>query len=239
MRPGRWSQVGRRSSSQQPRCRWKNPVSPRSRAQLPFRRPRRMQHRHNQRLWLRPHRKTSRRPPPPRRGRIFTRTRPGALPPATIHVTGAVSPAGTADASMVADLTGAGRRRPVARVDAIAPVDRARSRNARASNRAAQGKPATNGPRPCKRYRSAQGEPGTNGPRHCQGFRGQDFRAEPAAEDVSASATADHRPGAQAGADALTIPRWPFRGAGLRGPPSTIPNASFWSAPTVTPFTVI
>src|SRR6266403_2301713 len=54
----------------------------------------------------------------------------------------------------------ADRRRPVARVDAVAPVDGARSRNPGASNR------------------TAQGQPGTNGPRHCQGFR-----AEPAAQD--------------------------------------------------------
>src|SRR5260370_31920940 len=51
-------------------------------------------------------------------------------------------------------------------------------------------------------FRSAEGL----GPRHCQGFRGQGFRAEPAAEDISASAAADCRPGAQAGADALTMP---------------------------------
>jgi len=91
----------------------------------------------------------------------------------------------------------ADRRRPVARVDAVAPVDGARSRNPGARNRAAQGRPGTNGPRQCERRRAAQGQPGTNGPRHCQGFR-----AEPAAQDISASATADCRHDAQAGADA-------------------------------------
>jgi hypothetical protein len=49
----------------------------------------------------------------------------------------------------------------------------------------------------------------------------------PTAQDISAAATADCHPDAQAGADALTIPalaispRWPSR------PPSTILNASF------------
>ena len=73
----------------------------------------------------------------------------------------------------------ADRRRPVARVDAVAPVDGARSRN------------------PGARNRTAQGQPGTNGPRYCQGFR-----AEPSAQDISASATADCHPDGQAGADA-------------------------------------
>ncbi len=65
------------------------------------------------------------------------------------------------------------------RVDAVAPVDGARSRNPGASNR------------------TAQGQPGTNGPRHCQGVR-----AEPAAQDISASATADCHFDAQADAAA-------------------------------------
>jgi hypothetical protein len=51
------------------------------------------------------------------------------------------------------------------------------------------------------RDRAAQDQPGTTGPRHCQGFR-----AEPTAEDISASASADCDPDALAGADALTIP---------------------------------
>src|ERR1700694_4232150 len=134
----------------------------------------------------------------------------------------------------------ADRRRFVARVDAVAPVDGARSRNPGARNRAAQGQPGTNvprqcerrraahghpapnGPRQCERRRAVQGEPGTNRPRHCQGFR-----AEPTAQDTNASATAGCHPDAQDGAAALTIPalaispRWPSR------PPSTIPNASF------------
>ncbi len=84
---------------------------------------------------------------------------------------------------------------PVARVDAGAAVDGARSRNPGARNRAAQGRPGTNGPRQCEHRRAAQGEPGTNGPCPCQGFG-----AEPAAQDVSA--TADCRHDAQAGADA-------------------------------------
>jgi hypothetical protein len=74
----------------------------------------------------------------------------------------------------------ADRRRPVARVDAVAPADGSRSHNREARNRAAQGQPGTNGPRQCERRRAAQGEPGTNGLRHCQGFR-----AEPAAQDIS------------------------------------------------------
>src|SRR3982074_2772940 len=57
----------------------------------------------------------------------------------------------------------ADRHRPVARVDAVAPVDGARSRNPGAKNRAAPGQPGTNGPRQCERRRAAQGEPGTNG----------------------------------------------------------------------------
>ena len=40
------------------------PGYPRSRAHLPFRRPRRRQQLYNQHLWLRPHGKASRRPPP-------------------------------------------------------------------------------------------------------------------------------------------------------------------------------
>ena len=45
--------------------------------------------------------------------------------------------------------------------------------------------------------RAAQGGTGRNGPRHCHGFR-----AEPAAQDTRASATADSHPDAQAGVDA-------------------------------------
>ena len=117
------------------------------------------------------------------------------------------------------------RHHCVARADAIAPVDGARSRNARARNRADQGQPAAIGPRQCAHRRAAQGEPGTNRSRHCQAFRGQAFRgqafrqafpgqdfrgqaysAEPAARDSSASTTADCNPNAQAGTHALTIP---------------------------------
>ena len=122
----------------------------------------------------------------------------------------------------------ADRRRPAARVEAVAPVDGARSRNPGARHRAAQGRPGANGPRQCEHRRAAEGEPGTNGPHHClrgQGFRGQG--SEPAAQHISGSATADCHTDTQAGADALTIPgvdyppRWPSR------PPSSAPNAWF------------
>ena len=94
-----------------------------------------------------------------------------------------------------------GRRRPVARLGAVAPVDGARCRSHGAIDRA------------------DQGQPGTNGPRHCQDFRGQGFRAEPAAQDVSASATADCHPDAKTGADALACRRWPSHRGCLHGRP--------------------
>jgi hypothetical protein len=64
MRPGRLSQGGRHSSSQLDRCRSKIRGSPRGRAQLAFRWPRRIQHLHNRQLRLRPPRNRSRRPRP-------------------------------------------------------------------------------------------------------------------------------------------------------------------------------
>ncbi len=81
-----------------------------------------------------------------------------------------------------------GRRRigrsPVSRIGAVAPVDGGRSRSRGARDRAAQGQ-----------RRAAQGQPATDVPRHCQGFR-----AEPAAQDLGASAAVGRSAGAQAGA---------------------------------------
>jgi hypothetical protein len=66
------------------------------------------------------------------------------------------------------------RRRPVSRLGAVAPVDGARSRACGARDRSAQGQPATNVSRCC-----------------------QAFRAEPAAQDISASAAVGRRAGAR------------------------------------------
>src|ERR1700738_4685137 len=96
----------------------------------------------------------------------------------------------------------ADRSCPISRIGAVAPVDGARSRNrgardrtAQGQHRAAQDQPGTNDPRQCEGRRAVQGEPRTNGARYCQRFR-----AEPAAQDISASAAADCHPDAQAGA---------------------------------------
>ena len=56
-----------------------------------------------------------------------------------------------------------------------------------AADRAAQGQ-----------RRTAQGQPGTNVTRCCQGFRRQDFRPDPAAQDIGAAAAAGRRAGVQA-----------------------------------------
>ena len=93
--------------------------------------------------------------------------------------------------------------------------------------------PGTNGPRQCERRRAAQGEPGTNGPHHCQGFRGQGFRAEPAAQDISASATADCHPDAQARAGALTIPGVGHLTALALTAASTLPSCAGASSGTI------
>src|SRR5258708_1572501 len=76
----------------------------------------------------------------------------------------------------------------------VAPADDELSRLLReAGDRAAQGQ-----------HRAAQGEPATNVPRYRegfraeQGFREQGFRAESAAPDITASAAAGRRAGAQA-----------------------------------------
>jgi hypothetical protein len=92
---------------------------------------------------------------------------------------GSTSATGTA----CSDRTGRRRgelRRPTSRIGAVAPLDGARSRNRAPRDRAAQGK--------------------TNVPRHCQGFQ-----AEPAAQDISASAAVGRRAGAQANA-AISAP---------------------------------
>jgi hypothetical protein len=70
------------------------------------------------------------------------------------------------------------RRRPISRIDAVASVDGARSRERGARDRADQGQ-----------HRADQGQPATNAPRCCQAFR-----AEPAAQDISASAAVGRRP---------------------------------------------
>ena len=87
-----------------------------------------------------------------------------------------------------------GRRRAIRRSGAVAAIDRARSRKPGATGRATQGQ-----------HRAAQGQPATDVARPCQsvrgeGFRGQGVRAEPAAEDSSASAA----PGRRADAEAVT-----------------------------------
>ena len=64
MRSGKFSSVGHRSSSRLHRWRCKTRCSPRNRAHLRFRLPRRRRHLHNQPLWPRSHQQTSRRPPP-------------------------------------------------------------------------------------------------------------------------------------------------------------------------------
>ncbi len=120
-------------------------------------------------------------------------------------------------------------RRPVARVDAIAPVDGARSRNRGAKNRAAQGQPGTNGPRQCEPRRATQDEPGTtNGPRHCHGFR-----ADPAAQDTRASAAADSHGDAQAGVDA---PVAESHGAAACRKNAVVIRAAGADAPALAPF---
>ena len=66
------------------------------------------------------------------------------------------------------------RPRPISRLGAVAPVDGARSRECGARDRATEGQPATNVSRCC-----------------------QAFRAEPAAQDISASAAVGFRAGAR------------------------------------------
>ncbi len=81
-------------------------------------------------------------------------------------------------------------------LDAVAAIDGARSRNGGARYPAAQGQPGTAVPGQCKARRAAQGQPGTYDSRACQVFR-----AEPAAETASASASADRQGDARAGVD--------------------------------------
>ena len=64
--PSWLSRVGRRSSFQLHHCRRKIRRFPRSPRHLPFKWPRRRQHRRKQRPWLRPHRKMPRRQQPQR-----------------------------------------------------------------------------------------------------------------------------------------------------------------------------
>ena len=99
----------------------------------------------------------------------------------------------SATGSSGSDRTGrrrANRHRPVSRLGAVAPVDGARSRERGARDRAAQGQ-----------HPADQGQPATNVPRRCQGFR-----AELAAQDISASAADGRRAGAQADAAAISAP---------------------------------
>ena len=89
----------------------------------------------------------------------------------------------------------AARRRSASRSSPVAAEDRARSRDAGAEHRTAQGHTAANGCRQFKSHWRAQGQPGRNETDACEGAR-----AAPAAQGVTASKAAGFSR-AQAGAD--------------------------------------
>src|SRR3984893_10359486 len=86
----------------------------------------------------------------------------------------------SATGSSGSDRTGR-RRRLISRIDAVASVDGARSRERGARDRADQGQ-----------HRADQGQPATNAPQSCQAFR-----AEAAAQDIGAFAAGGRRAGAR------------------------------------------
>ena len=117
----------------------------------------------------------------------------------------------------------AGSRPDSGRAGAVAPDDGARSRKRGAGDRAAQGKPGTNGPRQCEGHRGDQGEPGANDAPHRQAFRHnkvseQDLRPRTTAPTVPpiaaptqtcAGASVAASQGAAAGPDTVAARRRP------------------------------